>query len=447
MVNNKVSIIMSTYNRNEYLRLAINSVLNQTYENFELIIIDDCSQEEYRDVVSQFDDSRIKYYYMSKNRNCAFARTVGLEYATGKYIAIVDSDDIWEKEKLEKQVSFLENHIEYGACFSYVNIIDKHTQIANEKFEDIYNLFNTAENKLQGEWIKFFLKKGNCLCTSSAVIRKDVLDEAGEYFDLAFLAAEDYELWMRLVVKKPIYIMNEKLVQYRWCEGEGQISGKDEKAKATFANSKTIMQINGLDYLTNEEFKKIFGSEFVNRKSSTDEEIAFEKAIFLARLLEDENKLPVLLRMKKILRTNQDELKLEKRFGFNLQEYYKIYRKMYILDSEHEAQLTEYEKLKEVYNETLTNLERITEELNKAWDANRITSNELNKALEANEITMSELNKSLKSYEQLRNQFEDINLEYANAQEELNIIKTELETMTVKKLIDKQICKIKEKMK
>lgn len=103
---------------------------------------------------------------------------------------------------------------------------------------------------------KIFLKNGNCLCNASAVIRKAALQCVGGHYNLAFVGAEDYELWMRLVIKFPIYVMNERLVRYRWEEAVGKISGFSlGKIYATF-NLQTMVKSKMFDYMSDEEFEK-----------------------------------------------------------------------------------------------------------------------------------------------------------------------------------------------
>ena len=100
-----VSIIMPTYNRADVLPRAINSVLSQTYPDFEFIIIDDCSTDNTRQVLSKFNDDRIKCVFLGENKGASFARNKGLEIAGGDFIAFQDSDDEWMEDKLEKQMA------------------------------------------------------------------------------------------------------------------------------------------------------------------------------------------------------------------------------------------------------------------------------------------------------------------------------------------------------
>ena len=127
-----VSVIMANYKTKiEYLQEAINSILSQTYTNFELLVIDDCSQDGSVDYIKSIKDDRIKIFINENNRGPAVTRNRGLEEAKGKYIAIMDSDDIALPTRLEKQVEFMENHTDVFVCgtwfekFGTINMVRK----------------------------------------------------------------------------------------------------------------------------------------------------------------------------------------------------------------------------------------------------------------------------------------------------------------------------------
>lgn len=116
-----VSIIMPSYNTARFIEESIRSVLAQTYENWELIIVDDCSSDNTDEVVAKIEDNRIRYYKNEKNSGAAVSRNRALKEARGKWIAFLDSDDLWMPEKLEKQIRFMEDN---GYYFSYTNYIE-----------------------------------------------------------------------------------------------------------------------------------------------------------------------------------------------------------------------------------------------------------------------------------------------------------------------------------
>ena len=142
---------MPNYNGESSIKKSIQSVLEQTYDDFELIIVDDNSIDRSKEMIESFNDERIKKRYLVKNRHVAYTVNEGFKKAKGQYIARIDSDDIWKKNKLQKQVEFMDSHAEYGACFTRVHIINNNDNICDDENRNIYNLFNKEPNKTQKE--------------------------------------------------------------------------------------------------------------------------------------------------------------------------------------------------------------------------------------------------------------------------------------------------------
>lgn len=322
----KVSVLLSNYNGDKHLDESISSVLSQTYKDFEFIIVDDASTDSSRKVVENYHDKRIKKYYAEKNRNIAYSLNLALSMASGEYIARIDSDDVWELNKLEIQVQYMENHSECGACFTKVNIIDEYSNIANDMYDEYFQLFNSAENKSQREWLRFFFYQGNCLCHPSVVIRRNVLEHVGGYYHLAYVPAEDYELWTRIVMKYPIHILEEKLVRYRWEETVNKISGKTDGRIYAFPNIMMLTRKKIMDNISNEDFVRYFKEDFINPESESQEELECEKAHILLRCSGDNANFLGLEKYEELL-DNEKMLKvLEEKMEISLSEYYKEYR-------------------------------------------------------------------------------------------------------------------------
>lgn len=151
-----VSIVMVNYNQERFIKEAIDSVIAQTYQNWELIIVDDGSTDQSVDIIKNYDDDRIKPIYLEENSHICIATNVGFSHVTGEYIARLDSDDVWEKEKLYKQVALLEEKPNARVCFTQVNLIDENGQNINEKESELLNLYNSRQ-KDRKDWIRFFL--------------------------------------------------------------------------------------------------------------------------------------------------------------------------------------------------------------------------------------------------------------------------------------------------
>ena len=112
-----ISVLMCTYNRERFLERAINSVLGQTYKDIEFIIVDDGSTDRSEEIIKSCTDSRIQYVKMKRNSFYCYAANCGLTYCRGEYVAFMNSDDVWLPDKLEKQLEFMEENTQYGACF------------------------------------------------------------------------------------------------------------------------------------------------------------------------------------------------------------------------------------------------------------------------------------------------------------------------------------------
>lgn len=192
-----VSVIIPTYNRAYILSKAIESVLNQSYPHIELIVVDDGSIDRTPFCLSKF---KLKYVRLPRNFGPSFARNRGLMQAKGDLIAFLDSDDAFVKDKIEKQVNFLEKNPQYKIVQS----------------EEIWYKGNKKINpkKHHAKAEGFFLDRAVKLCVvsiSTVLIKKEVFKKVG-YFDPDFPLCEDYEFWLRVALFYPIGLIREPLV-------------------------------------------------------------------------------------------------------------------------------------------------------------------------------------------------------------------------------------------
>jgi glycosyltransferase involved in cell wall biosynthesis len=218
----KVTIILTSYNHAGYLRDSIESVLNQTFGDFELIIWDDASTDNSWEIISSYTDPRIKSYRNEQNQRGGAIKRVINELARGEYIAIHHSDDFWETEKLEKQVHFLEQNPQYGAVFSHVQVIDENGSPFVNVNHPYYRIFDQP-NRTRHEWLHYFFFHGNALCHPSILIRKECYQDSMYRTGLTQLT--DLDMWVQLCLKHEIYIIQEKLVRFRVNSQETNTSG------------------------------------------------------------------------------------------------------------------------------------------------------------------------------------------------------------------------------
>ena len=214
-----VSVIIPTYNREKVLGASIDSVLNQTYGNIELLVVDDGSTDKTKDLVEQYQDKRIHYFCTDGRRGANVARNIGICNAKGMYIAFQDSDDVWKTDKLEKQMQVFERNEGAGVVFSRFL---RHN-IAGEKKLVPDNDF--SQEKLQTD-LKNILARRNVISTQTMVVKRECFDVHG-MFDESFPRFQDWELAIRLVQGEKILMVDEPLVDVY--ESEKSISTSSEK--------------------------------------------------------------------------------------------------------------------------------------------------------------------------------------------------------------------------
>ena len=232
--NPKVSVILTSYNHAKYLREAIDSVINQTFSDFELIIWDDASSDGSWEIIQSYSDTRIKVFRNHEQRLARYGINKAIkEIARGEYIAIHHSDDIWQLEKLEKQVAFLDANPNIGAVFSNMFVIDENSNLLPENSHPYQTLF-AQPNRSRHEWLNHFFYKGNVLAHPSVLIREKCYSNCGLYRD-GFPAA-DYDMWVRLCMQYEIYVLPEKLIGFRIRDNEANVSASrpDSRLKGHF---------------------------------------------------------------------------------------------------------------------------------------------------------------------------------------------------------------------
>ena len=201
----KVSIHMCTYNRAHFIQEALNSVLSQTFRDFELLILDDCSTDTTEDVIRPYlSDTRIRYVKNPVNLGITKNRNYGLLLSTGEYVAVLDSDDYWiNPHKLEMQVKFLDSHLDYTLVGTNMSIVDEHGNNAKEKKYPTKNFV-----------IKNVLLIKNFFCHSSVLYRKKEVLNLGGY-DEGLAIWEDYDLWLRIGFQYNFANLSEVTTAYR----------------------------------------------------------------------------------------------------------------------------------------------------------------------------------------------------------------------------------------
>ena len=231
----KVSVCLAVYKtKPEYLKECIESILNQSFSDFEFLIVDDCPEDkECEKIIQSYKDKRIKYYRNEKNLGISRTRNKLLDLTQGKYIAVIDHDDVSLPKRFEKQVAYLDAHPECGVVSCW------------------YERFPNLKIKKKPENNKQIIKalKDSCpLLHPAAMIRKSVLIENHLKYEEEFSPSEDYALWCRLIGKTEFYNIQEVLFKYRdHTSNESKKNGQKmkmaaDKIRKLLLPKKTFMQ-------------------------------------------------------------------------------------------------------------------------------------------------------------------------------------------------------------
>lgn len=205
-MNPLVSVIMPAYNASKYIRNSIESVINQTYHQWELLIVNDCSKDDTLSICQEYEKHycNIRVINLEKNSGVAIARNVGIKNSQGKYIAFLDSDDIWGREKLKKQLNLM-NSKDASFVFSSYEIMKDN----GEKTGKIIRAPKAVDYNL--------LLKGNSIgCLTVLIDREKVKN-----FEMPLIKHEDYATWLKILYENDItaYSVQESLAYYRRTAG------------------------------------------------------------------------------------------------------------------------------------------------------------------------------------------------------------------------------------
>ncbi len=194
-----VSVIIPTYNRREFITIALNSVVAQTFQDYEIVVIDDGSTDGTREVLAPYQHV-VRYFYQ-ENRGIAAARNRGIREAQGEYLAFLDSDDYWLPSKLERQIACFKANPHFGMVATRCSSITPQ------------GTFRKRNRPGTSGWILQDLFTANFIRTSSAMVTRECLNTTG-LFDESLPECEEYDLWLRIAAHYPIGFINEPLTVY-----------------------------------------------------------------------------------------------------------------------------------------------------------------------------------------------------------------------------------------
>jgi len=374
---------MTTYNAGEYLRYSIESVFRQTYDNLQVIVVDDGSNDHSCDFLTQetFYKEHVEYYRMPENQNISLATNYGMARMKGDYLAIIDSDDVWFDNKLEKQVDYLLEHPEYQACFSWAGLIDENSEDVGERLPEILELYQ-ASTDTREEWLRFFFFRGNRLNNPASIVTAEAAREIGGH-NPAYIQGQDFDWWIRFTKKYAFCILEEPLINCRrFLNVERKNTSDVDEARATrFYNEFAQMRYHFFDDMSDELFIRAFQPYFSNPEASSAMELAYEKALLIA------TKYDISPGVFAVGLTKLNELLHDNQFRSNTALYEEALHKYWDLMKRH------------IYNDSFikTETDQLTSEINREKERERAAVEREAKALREHDSALTRSNEREKA--------------------------------------------------
>jgi glycosyltransferase involved in cell wall biosynthesis len=221
-----ISVIIPVHNGENTLKETIDSVLGQSFQDFELIIVDDASTDKTLEIVRNVSDPRIKYLYR-ENRNASKSRNQGVEQAKGKYISFIDADDLWTSDKLELQLAALEKNSQAGVAYSWTNFFEGNNHYPGRAIEHEGMVFDQLI-------LENFVASG-----SNILVSKTALDTI-QGFDEELLSCEDWDLYLRLALQWPFVVVKKHQILYRLSSNSKSSNAERVKKYSTLVLQKAL---------------------------------------------------------------------------------------------------------------------------------------------------------------------------------------------------------------
>jgi len=218
----RVSVVVASYEHEDYIEECILSVLGQTFQDFEIVVTDDGSRDSTLQKLRAIRDDRLSVHAFERNRGACIALNHGIRRARGEYVAILNSDDAFEPGKLAMQVEFLDTHPQTAAVFAWPLVVDERGVAFSEERHKDFAVFH-VENRDRFRWLRQFFDAGNCLCHPTLMIRRRCYAEVGLY-DARLSQVPDLDMWIRIASRYDIHVMREPLTRFRIRDGQRNAS-------------------------------------------------------------------------------------------------------------------------------------------------------------------------------------------------------------------------------
>ena len=316
-----VSVVMTSYMHSLFIAESIRSVLNQSFSDFELIIVDDASSDDSWNVISILANSnqRIRSFRLAENQGGASALNFAIQESRGELIAVINSDDTWEKDKLQKQVDFLKRNQDITAVFTSAEFTNENgVALKGKDAPDYVDVFN-KKNRSAGKWLRALFDEGNFFCHPSVLIRRKFFMEFGLY-DNRLRQLPDFEMWVRLVKFGKIHVMNNfKGVRFRILNDGANASSVTPANSARSHSEHVQIMRTFFSNCSQEIFIDGFADLFRNPKLRLSKLVEMEKALVLFKAAEPVTQIAFeagLDNMQGLLGKVESKILLASHFGF-----------------------------------------------------------------------------------------------------------------------------------
>lgn len=315
----RVSVVMAVYNHERYVLEAVNSVLDQTMGDIEVIVVDDGSVDGSLGVLAAVEDPRLRVYQLGSNHGAAAALNIAIQQTRARLVAVINSDDVWEPHKLERQLEVLDENPALGAVFTGVRLIGEDSgPLPAELLPTWHGIFR-QRNRSQGAWLRRFIEQGNCLCHPSVLIRREFYEKYG-LMDNRLRQLPDWKQWVTLVKHYPIAVLgDEELVRFRLLAGDANASSSSPTNTVRGVREHLEVNEHFFDDCSDEILLDGFGDMLrdphFHTKAERDCAVAFIWLDLIAPM-HQLNRVQGLRELRALLGNPETELLLRERYSF-----------------------------------------------------------------------------------------------------------------------------------
>lgn len=257
-----VSVVIPSFNHAPFVAESIRSVLDQSYANLEIIIVDDGSTDGTPDVVRGISDPRIHLEVLPENRGAVTALNMAIARARGEFVCMLSSDDYFLPAKVERQVAFMNEHPDCAATFGLPRFIDERgAPLPSERAfnRDVFSTPIVDDFQGRDDWLRYFFFSGNCLCHPTVMARREIYSRVG-LFDSRFANLPDLDMWVRLVFTHKIHVAPDALIAMRMLDNHRNMSAPRPESVRRHA-SEYYQILKHYRRLPAELFERVFAAE------------------------------------------------------------------------------------------------------------------------------------------------------------------------------------------